>query len=445
MKSKYLSVTLALVLVFTLLLTSCASVAPTSTTSSPPGEEEVVVGDTPTEKVKIVFWNGVGAPENVVLTELVEEYNKTNTDNVQVEEVITDWGTLYSKILLDFQSGEPPDIVTMQQSALYQNVEFGILRDLTDTIAQKGFSADDFVTNAWDGTFIDGKQFALPFDMHPLALYYNTKMFEDAGLDPTQPPTNMEEFLAAAEALTVDQDEDGTPEQYGFGMTYTGGLPFRFWMSLLWQHEGQDVLTEDNAAADFNNPAGLESLEFLHSLVYDLKVVPVEEQSPDDDFMKEIVGMVVSGPWSQFDFDQVDGLEYATAPLPVFYDQQAAWADSHVLALPDTKDQARIDAAMSFAEFLSSKTQIWSEKAGHLPVRLEVLNAPAFGSLTNAQAFAETLPYAHYYPSIKNESIVFGRSSDSPFVFLMESTLLNAKSAQDALNEVESIVNGLLK
>jgi multiple sugar transport system substrate-binding protein len=433
---------LALLLALSLVFVSCSKTPKTAETANTTSAETEV--EAPAEKTTIVFWNGVGAPENVVLTELVKEYNETNQDNVYVEEVILDWSTLYSKILLDFETGTPPDIMTIQQSGLYQNVDLGILADITDLMPEYGFEKEDFVESAWNGSFIDGKQYAVPFDLHPLALYYNTGLFEEAGLDPANPPATMEEFLSAAQKLTKDTNGDGTTDQYGMGLAYSGGLPFRLWMSLLWQHDGGNVLNEDNTAAAFNTEAGLESLEFLHDLVYTYKVIPEQEQSPDEDFMKGIVGMVISGPWSQFDFNSVDGLEYATAPLPVFYDQEAAWADSHMLALPDTKDETRMAAAMSFARFLSDNSLTWTQKAGHLPVKQSVLESADFKALDKAQAFAETLPNAHYYPSIKNESLVFGRDSNSPFVVLMESTLLNTKTRQEALNEVEIMVNELL-
>jgi len=433
---------LALLLALSLVFVSCSKTPKTAETANTTSAETEV--EAPAEKTTIVFWNGVGAPENVVLTELVKEYNETNQDNVYVEEVILDWSTLYSKILLDFETGTPPDIMTIQQSGLYQNVDLGILADITDLMPEYGFEKEDFVESAWSGSFIDGKQYAVPFDLHPLALYYNTGLFEEAGLDPANPPATMKEFLSAAQKLTKDTNGDGTTDQYGMGLAYSGGLPFRLWMSLLWQHDGGNVLNEDNTAAAFNTEAGLESLEFLHDLVYTYKVIPEQEQSPDEDFMKGIVGMVISGPWSQFDFNSVDGLEYATAPLPVFYDQEAAWADSHMLALPDTKDETRMAAAMSFARFLSDNSLTWTQKAGHLPVKQSVLESADFKALDKAQAFAETLPNAHYYPSIKNESLVFGRDSNSPFVVLMESTLLNTKTPQEALNEVEIMVNELL-
>jgi len=38
-----------------------------------------------------------------------------------------------------------------------------------------------------------------------------------------------------AKKLTKDTNGDGKIDQYGFGLDYSGGGTFRFWMSLLWQ------------------------------------------------------------------------------------------------------------------------------------------------------------------------------------------------------------------
>ncbi len=413
-------------------------------TEAPAPAEEKPAEQPAAEKTKIVFWNGVGAPENVVFSDMVKKYNETNQDNIEVEEVILDWGTLYSKIVLDFKAGTSPDVVTMQQSNIYQNVDLGVLSDITQLAADNGFKKDDFVETAWDGTLIDGKQYAIPYDMHPLALYYNVKLFQEAGLDPNNPPKTKEEFLDAAKKLTKDTNGDGTPDQYGLGLTYSGGIPFRFWMSLLWQHKGADVLSPDRTKADFNNQAGLEALEFMHSLIYTDKVVPEQEQSPDDDFAKGIVAMDISGPWSQFDFNKVEGLEYNTAQLPVFFEQPAAWTNSHTMVMPDTKDDARKAASIKFIKFLSDESLTWTVKAGHLPVKNSILADPEFAKLTKSKAFSDSLATAHYYPSIVKTSEVFGREPNSPFVVLMESTLLNKAKPADALKEVEGMVNDIL-
>jgi len=431
-------------ILLSITLVGCVAVTP------PPAPETAASPEAPAaapeeEGVTITFWNGVGAPENVVLSEMIADYNETNTDGITVEEVLLDWDTLYSKILLDYRAGNAPDVSTMHQTNLPQEVDLGVLAPVAELASEIGLQKDDFVAKAWDATFVNGEQYAIPLDMHPLALYYNVKLFEEAGLDPDNPPTNKDEFLDALQKLTKDTDGDGTPDQYGLGLAYSGGIPFRVWMSLVWQHEGGQILTDDGTQAAFDTPAGVESLQFLQDLVYEYGVIPEQEQSPDDDFVKGIVAMDISGPWSMFDFNKAEDLDYRTAPLPVIYDQPAAWGNSHTLVLPNTENPAKMEAGMKLIKYLSDNTLKWTREAGHLPVRNDVLQSAEFKELDKSQAFAESLETAHYYPSIIQQSEVFGREATSPFVILIESAMLNQTTPEEAVATAADTINDILE
>jgi len=396
------------------------------------------------KEITIVFWNGIGAPENVVLTELISKFNETNKDGINVNEIVMDWGTLYSKLLLDYRVGRAPDALIMQQSALAQQAGFGVLAEISELADEVGFKKEDYVERAWGGTLINGKRYAIPLDMHPLALYYNTKLFEEAGLDPDKPPTNREELIDYAQKLTKDIDNDGVTDQYGIGIAYSGGIPFRIWMSLIWQHEGGAILTDDLKKAAFNTQAGIESLQFLQDLVYKYKVIPEEEASPDDDFSKELVAMIITGPWAMFDFSALEDFEYRTAPMPVIYDQPATWGDSHILALADTGNKDKMEASMKLVKFISDQSIIWTVKAGHLPVKREILESDEFKKLELSQAFANSLDFTYYYPSITKKEEVFGREATSPFVMMIESVLLNQETSKKAIEKAEKVVNKIL-
>jgi multiple sugar transport system substrate-binding protein len=390
------------------------------------------------ETTNLVFWNGVGAPENVVLSKLIAEFNATNKDGIKVQDVVMDWGTLYPKLLMDSRTGNAPDVLLVQQSSLKQNVSLGLLTDLTQLAGKMGFKKGDFVANAWNGTILDGKQYAIPFDMHPLALYYNRKLFKAAGLDPNTPPKTRQEFLDALQKLSNGGD------QYGLGLAYSGGGPFRIWMSLLLQHKGSKVLSPDLSKSAFNTPAGAEALQFLQDLVYKYKVVPQQEDDPDADFAKGFVAMDISGPWSMYDFNKVDGLEYGTAPLPVIFDQSATWADSHVIAMPVSKNNATLAARQKLVGFLSSKGLTWTTEAGHLPVRNDVLAAAEFKKLDKSQAFAQSLASANYYPSVAKRDEVFGRSATSPLVMMIQAALINNGDAKDAVAAAAKTIDDIL-
>jgi len=381
----------------------------------------------------------LGAPDNVPMAALVKQFNAENKDGITVVETEFDWATLYSKLVLDFSTGNAPDVVTLHQTNLAQNVSLGILQPIDDLYKQVGIDPTDFVDTVWKGTQVNGKQYAIPNDMHPLALFYNVDLFKAAGLDPNKPPTTGAELLDYAKKLT-----DPAKKQYGIGLGYTAGGPFRIWMSFVWQHKGQSILNADNTKAAFNTPAGIESLQFMYDLVYKYKVNPQGEQDEDTDFKNGTIAMIIEGPWEMGDFNPVKGLNYKTAQIPVVYDQAAGWADSHTYAFPDNKKPDATLAGMKFAKWMSDHNFDWTKNSGHQPVRLSVINSPDFKALVNWQAFSASVPVAHYYPAIPKEAEVFGRQPTDPFTLMMESVMLNKVSPADGIANAEKAVNAIL-
>ncbi len=428
--------------IMTMLLAACAPAATPAPATEAPAAAAPTTAPAAAQAPKPItlqFWDGLGAPDNQAMQNLIKQYNAENKDGITIQDTELDWDTLYSKLALDFKTGNAPDVLTLQQTDILEELSLGILQPIDDLYKQAGIDPTDIIDVAWKGAQVNGKQYAIPIDVHPLTLFYNTKLFQAAGLDPSKPPTNMTDFLADAQKLT-----DASKGQYGFGSGYTAGLPFRIWMSLIWQHKGGEILSPDGTKAAFNTPAGTESLQFMYDLIYKYKVSPQGEQDVDDDFKKGVIAMVIEGPWEMADFATVQGLDFKTAMVPTFYDQPAAWANSHTIAFPDNKKPENTLAAMKFTKWLYEHNFDWTKNTGHQPVRQSVLNSAEFKALTNWQPIAATLPIAHFYPAIPKEWEVFARQPTSPFVVMMESALLNKAKVPDAVATAEKSVNDIL-
>ena len=63
---------------------------------------------------------------------------------------------------------------------------------------------DDFNTSLMSSITYEGQTMAVPFDNHGWLLWHNTKLLEDAGLDPNNLPQNGDEFIEWAQQLTTD-------------------------------------------------------------------------------------------------------------------------------------------------------------------------------------------------------------------------------------------------
>ncbi|TGQ03143.1 extracellular solute-binding protein, partial [Mesorhizobium sp. M00.F.Ca.ET.217.01.1.1] len=81
-----------------------------------------------------------------------------------------------------------------------------ILEEITaDDMSKMGLSASDFAQTTMGAGTVDGKQYAVPLDTHPIVLYYNRVLLKKAGVlgDDGRPVgmRNKEEFTATLQKL----------------------------------------------------------------------------------------------------------------------------------------------------------------------------------------------------------------------------------------------------
>jgi ABC-type glycerol-3-phosphate transport system substrate-binding protein len=91
--------------------------------------------------------------------------------------------------------------------------------------------------------------------------FYNTTLFEEAGLDPETPPETWDELDAAAAKLTK-RSSDGAIEQMGVNLSVTH-LVF---LAQLYTNNGA-FLSDDLKTVTFNSDQGVETLQWLLDFV----------------------------------------------------------------------------------------------------------------------------------------------------------------------------------
>ena len=106
------------------------------------------------------------------------------------------------------------------------------------------------------GFTVDGKLYLLPEEWNNMVIYYNTKVFKEAGITP--PPDNWtwDDFLTLAKRLTSGEGPD---KRFGFGIPF-----FFFGLSPFWYSNETAVLKEDLKESNLSDPKFLESVQFIH-------------------------------------------------------------------------------------------------------------------------------------------------------------------------------------
>jgi multiple sugar transport system substrate-binding protein len=231
----------------------------------------------PGDPIVIRFWNGFTGPDGKTMEALVHQFQEANPD-VRVRMQIIPWGTYYDKLTLSLAYGGAPDLFVLHAERVPEYAAFGTLRPLDDlyAAAKPPLVAADFAPVPWKASFYRGRQYALPLDVHPIGLYYNTRLFREAGIvdarGRARPPATWDEFLADARKLTRDIDGDGRPDEWGFVFTFQRTN----WLTFAAQFGGA-VLTPDGRACAMASPQSLEAIRRMRQLIYTDHVAPKPE------------------------------------------------------------------------------------------------------------------------------------------------------------------------
>lgn len=167
---------------------------------------------------------------------------------------------------------------------------------------------------------VDGSWYGYPDSADlGMELYYNTAMFEEAGLDPDAPPSTFQELAEYADQLAVV--EDGQLTRNGFSVRYDGSPTGIADKALPFIHAfGGRLYAEDQSTSDgyLNGPGAVAGLTFLQELVQGPDAVAsLTLGNPDNTFAQGLSAMTFREAWYAGYLDEnAPDVEYAVAPYP---------------------------------------------------------------------------------------------------------------------------------
>ena len=383
------------------------------------------------------FWNGFTGPDGKTMERMVAQFRTANPD-LAVSMQIIPWGTYYDKLTLSLAFGGAPDLFVCHAGRLPEFASFGALRPLTDLYAAAGDAASEakFAPVPWHATFYKSAQYALPLDVHPQGLYYNTELFERAGIvdaaGKAKPPVTWNEFLHAAQALTRT-GKDG--QEWGFVLTWQRTN----YMTFLAQFGGA-ILSPDGKQGAMGSPQSVAALTRMRDLITRYKVAPRPEGIDAWlNFRQGKVGMALEGIYMLSGLQEQKGLRFAGAPAPHFGEKPGVWGGSHLLALPRGATTEAANAAWRLARFLSDTSIVWAG-GGQVPARSDIRESPAFAAMPVQSQFARQIDYVYYDPPVPQANALF------PFVDpAIEAGLLGLDTPENTLRDADRRINQILE
>ena len=343
----------------------------------------------------VVWWDFLGGGDGVRMKKLIEDFNAEHAGQVRIDATTLEWGVpFYAKVQTSAAVGEAPDIMTYHASRIPLAVQQGVLQEITAADwAAMGLDQGDFATATWDAVTIDGKQYAVPLDTHPIVLYYNKDLLAAAGrLDDNGLPMGMdsrEGFTATLQALK----DNGVRFPLG-SVTADGNFMFRTVYSLVGQQGGElmsdgEFLAGDNADKLANalgalaewTSAGLQSTYTDYPATVAL-------------FTSGEAAMMINGVWevpTMTDLEAQGNLfNWGAVELPVIFDQPSTYADSHAFAIPANRGKEmsaeKRAAVLQVISWIANNSLFWAT-AGHIP---------AYGPVTESSEYKAMEPNATY-------------------------------------------------
>ena len=383
------------------------------------------------------FWNGFTGPDGATMERIVKRFE--HDSGLRVKMQIIPWATYYDKLTLSLAYGGAPDVFICHANRLAEFARYGVMRPIDDLIvSDRTFPADDLMPNIRDAARYGGVQCGLPLDCHPQGLYYNTRLFREAGITDARgeatPPRTLSEFLQAARRLTRDKDGDGRPDQWGFAFTWLRTN----WITFISQFGGS-VLTPDLVRSRINCAENAEATRLMADLITRYRIAPRPEGFDSwMGFRQGRVAMAIEGIYMLSSLEEQKGLAYAGAPAPLFGRRQAVWGGSHVLCMPRTIGAARARTAWRFMRYLSDNSLDWAA-GGQMPVRKSLLRAARFRTMRVQREFARQLPYVVFEPASHKSTEIM------PFYdAAIESSLLGLQTPQAALDEAHRRISQVM-
>jgi multiple sugar transport system substrate-binding protein len=373
----------------TLLAAACGA----STTSG--GDTKVGKLDKDT-KVTLTWWHGQTADAAKLLAGFAEEYHKDHPNvTIKPESGASTTDALLTKLQAGFASDTYPDISYAFGSWATELGVSGRTLDISDQVNKPGSGWDEFPEAATATATVEGHVIGMPAIVDNLGLIYNTKLFDEAGLDYPTADWTWDDFRAAAKALT-----DPSKHQYGTAYPVSGSedTTWRFWPQL-WQNGG-DVL-DDQGKPAFNSQAGVDALEFWRQMAVEDKSVYLDQNGLKygPSFLGGHIGMMISGPWNLYSLKQ-QKTPYGVQILPGTDGNHQTISGPDLWVLFDHDDPDRAAAAYDFIHWLTAPEQDvrWNVKYGNLPLRSSAAQTPEFQQYTKdfpgGQVFFDNLQNA---------------------------------------------------
>lgn len=304
----------------------------------------------------VTWWDtsNVGS-EDKVFKKIAEGFEKKHP-KVDVKYVSVPFGDAQNKFKNAAQAGSgAPDVIRSEVAWTPEFADLGYLAPLDGTAALK--DQDDFLKQAVASTKYDGKTYAVPQVIDSMGVFYNKKLFKDAGVEP---PANIDELKTVSKKIKDKTGKTGL---------YLRGDDSYYFLSFLYG-EGGDLVDASSQTVTVDNAAGAKAFGVVKDLV-DSGAAKTDATDGWENMMQSFkngdVAMMINGPWAVA--DTLTGKEFSDkanlgiSTVPAGTAGQGAPQGGHNLAV--YAGSKNLEASYAFVDYMTS-VEAQAQTAGEL-------------------------------------------------------------------------------
>lgn len=359
-------------------------------------------GDSAGGPVTITWWDTSNATnEAPTYQALVKDFEKANKD-IKVEYVNVPFSQAQNKFDTAAGSKGAPDVLRSEVgwTPAFAKKSYFLPLDGTEALADK----DKFQPSLIQQAQYEGKTYGVPFTTDTLALVYNKKLFEKAGIK--EAPKTWGDLKKAAATIKDKTGVDG----------YWGSTQAYYAQTFLYG-EGTDTVDAAAKKITVTSPAAKKGYETWLGL-FDGKGLHKADTTADayahiqEAFVSGKVAAIIQGPWEITNFYKgsafKDKANLGIATVPAGSTGKAgAPTGGHNLSVYAGSDKAHQEAALKFVKFMTSakSQETIALKNSTLPTRddaytAEVKADPGIAGYQSVLSAAQPRPALPEYSSL---------------------------------------------
>ena len=374
------------------------------------------------------------ASQSVILSKLFTAYEKLHP-NVTIQRDAVPFGNLIPKADQEAASHTLPNLIAMDNPDVAAFASTGALTQL-DSYFQGQLTPSNYYAGPLQTTLYQSKTYSLPVGSNDLALYYNIKDFQAAGLTP---PATWSDLTADAKLLTKGNT-------FGFAFSAIGDEEATFQFEpFLWSNQGNLSQVDSSQSV-----AALQVLNDLVSSGSASKAVLTWNQ-PDvaTQFGEGNAAMMENGPWELSTLEQQYNMKYGTdfgvvqMPVPQAGEKAAVPLGGEEWSIPVSSNSAAVQATVDLVKWLEEPAQLveFDEGFGYIP-------ALKSAAQTVLQADPELSVFASEFDTAQARTAQLGAKYPKVSELIwtaMQSALSGSQTPQAALSQAQQQISTILQ